>query len=64
MKSKSFWLSKINWTQIISFAAMVGALFGFDLSPEEQVTLVTAISGITAAVTMIWRKWFTDTVIV
>jgi uncharacterized protein (DUF697 family) len=63
MESKSFFASKINWTQIISFIAMVGALFGLDLSPELQGALVTAIGAVAAVVTIVWRTWFTTTVI-
>lgn len=63
METKSFWASKINWTQIVSFIAMVAALFGLDISAELQAALVTAIGAVAAVVTIVWRTWFTDKVI-
>lgn len=59
METKSSWLSKINWTQIVGLIATVIGLFGFDLPMEQQVELVAAIQAIQAAVTIIMRTWFT-----
>ena len=63
METKSFWASKINWTQIVSFIAMVAALFGLDIPAELQAALVTAIGAVAAVVTIVWRNWFTSKVI-
>jgi len=63
MESKSFFASKINWTQIISVIAMVGSFVGLDLSPELQAALVTAIGAVAGVVTIVWRTWMTDKVI-
>jgi hypothetical protein len=52
-------LSKINWTQAVGFAAMAGAVFGFDITPERQVEVVLAIGAIQSFLTIIWRTWFT-----
>ncbi len=59
---KSAKRSKINWTQIIGIAGMVGSYFGFDLTPEEHSALLLSIGVVTKLVTMIWRTWFNDTV--
>ena len=63
MESKSFFASKINWTQIISVIAMVGSFVGLDLSPELQGALVTAIGAMAGVATIVWRTWFTTKVI-
>ena len=52
-------LSKINWTQIVAFAASLLTIFGLDLSPELQVAIVAAIQGIAGLLTIVWRTWFT-----
>ena len=60
METKSFWASKINWTQLVATAAMVAAFFGLNVPPELQAAIVTAIGAISAAVTIVWRTFFTD----
>ena len=57
--TKPAWTSKVNWTQVISVGAMGLAMFGIDMEPELQERLAVAISSIAAAVTIIWRTWFT-----
>ncbi len=59
---KSAWFSKINWTQAIAFVGMMLTTFGFDLDPETQAQIVTAIGGIQAGVTWFLRTFKTDTV--
>ena len=54
--------SKINWTQIISVAAMALSYVGFDLTPESQASVVTTIGVGTALVTWVFRTWFNKTV--
>ena len=41
---------------------MLAAVFGFELSPEKQVDVVMAITGIQSAVTIIFRTWMTEKV--
>lgn len=60
MDTKSFWASKINWTQIVAVAAMAASLFGLDVPADVQAGLVTAIGAVAAAATVVWRTWFTD----
>ena len=52
-------LSKINWTQIIAFAASLLAVFGLNLSPELQAAIVLAVQGVAGLLTIVWRTWFT-----
>ncbi|WP_146006459.1 hypothetical protein [Cohaesibacter celericrescens] len=58
--SKPSWESKINWTQLISVFAMGLTMFGFDLDPDLQERLAVSISSLAAAVTIVWRTWFTN----
>ena len=51
--------SKINWTQFISFIAMIAAVFGMDISPESQVQIVAGISALQGLLTVVFRTWFT-----
>ena len=62
VETKSAWLSKTVWTQIISFAAMVLTLIGIDMPMETQVHIMAAIVAGTNVVTWIMRTWFTSTV--
>jgi hypothetical protein len=59
MSTKSIWESKVNWTQIVSVLAMILAMFGIDIDPDFQGRLAVSISAVAAAVTMIWRTWYT-----
>lgn len=61
---KSDWTSKINWTQVLTFAAQVVAMFGLDVPPELIPTLAVLIQGVGTAATIIFRTWFTKTVTV
>lgn len=58
--TKPSWESKINWTQIIAVLAMGLTMFGIDLDPDVQERLAVALSSVAAAVTIIWRTWFTS----
>ena len=53
-------LSKINWTQFISFIAMIAAVFGMDISPEMQVQILAGITAIQTLLTVVLRTWFTE----
>lgn len=53
-------LSKINWTQAISFIAMIAAVFGMDISPEMQVQILAGITAIQTLLTVVFRTWFTE----
>lgn len=60
---KSAWYSKINWTQAVGMLAMLGTAFGgFDITPETQVEIVTAIGLAQGAITYILKTFFTNTV--
>lgn len=53
------WLtSKINWAQIVGVGAIAASWFGFDLTPEVQAQVVTAIAAVTAAATGVLRTFF------
>lgn len=62
---KSAWASKINWTQIVGAAAMLltFATGGkFDISADQQVSIVVTIGVICNVATWIQRTWFTTAV--
>jgi uncharacterized protein (DUF697 family) len=52
-------LSKINWTQAISFIAMIGAVFGMDISPEVQVQILAGVTAVQTLLTVVFRTFFT-----
>lgn len=62
METKSAWLSKINWTQAIGVLASILVVFGIDLDPATQVSVVAGIQGAVAFVTWLMRTFFTRTV--
>ncbi len=62
MEIKSAWLSKINWTQLVGFLAVMLAAFGVDLDSDTQIAIVAAIAGATQIATWIIKTWFTATV--
>lgn len=51
--------SKINWTNGIAFIASLVALFGVDISPEMQLSIVASLGVVSQVLTMILRTWFT-----
>jgi uncharacterized protein (DUF697 family) len=51
--------SKINWTQVISMAAMLATVFGFDITPEMQVQILAGITAIGTVLTFVIRTFFT-----
>lgn len=59
---KSAWASKINWTQAIAFAAMIGSYFGIDVDAETQAQILAGIVGVSSFVTFVMRTWFTKSV--
>ena len=59
---KSAWFSKINWTQAVSLLATVLVVWKIDLDPTTQVAIVSAIQGVQAVVTWVFRTWFNNTV--
>ena len=52
-------VSKINWTQGISFLAMMLTMFGIDLDTGTQSAIVATIGGLTTILTFVLRTWFT-----
>ncbi|HYV30886.1 MAG TPA: hypothetical protein VEO53_07275, partial [Candidatus Binatia bacterium] len=59
---KSAWLSKINWTQAVAAAASIAVIFGVDVPPEQQVTIVAAIQIIQTLTTIVIKTWLTPTI--
>ena len=59
---KSAWTSKINWVQAVAVVAALGTMFGVDLSPEDQVKIITGITVVQGFVTGVIKTWFTPTV--
>ena len=59
METKSKFASKINWTQVVGFAAQMLAFFGIDMPPELHATVAVIIQGVVNLVTIIQRTYFT-----
>ncbi len=59
---KSAWLSKINWTQFVAFIAMLLTMFGIDLPPETQASILAAIVAGSSVITWVLKTFFTNTV--
>jgi hypothetical protein len=62
---KSAWLSKINWTQIVSIVAMVIAFATsnkFQIDVNQQAAIVVVIGVIGNGLTLVLKTWFTPTV--
>jgi len=59
---KPWWQSSTVWTQVVAFAAIVATVFGFEMTPEQQVVIATAIAGLANAVTVVLRVFFTKSV--
>jgi hypothetical protein len=61
----SSWVSKINWTQVVSAFAMLLSWYSggkVGLTTDQQLALVTSIGVLTNIVTWVMRTWFTKTV--
>jgi uncharacterized membrane protein len=59
---KSAWTSKINWVQLVSVAAVLGTVFGIDISAEDQAKIVAAVAIVSNIVTGVIKTWFTPTI--
>jgi hypothetical protein len=59
---KSAWLSKINWKEALTIAAVIGAYFGIDLDANTQAAILAAIASGSAIVGWILRTFFTKTI--
>ncbi len=59
---KSAWLSKINWTQVVSVVASLLVVFGLDIPPETQAHIATAITALTGLVTIVMKTFFTTSI--
>ena len=63
--TKSAWLSKINWTQGVSSAAMVLTLVSggkLNLSADQQTAIIVTIGVVGDVSTWVIKTWFTPTV--
>jgi len=59
------WVSKINWAQLISFIAIIAAIWNIQISSELQANLVVGIlafAGLVDVLTAVARTWFTKSV--
>jgi hypothetical protein len=56
---KSAWLSKINWTQAVTFLAMILTLVGVDMPADVKVAVEVGIASIGQVATWVIRTWFT-----
>ena len=65
VETKSAWLSKINWTQVIGIAVSVAVVAGCskcDMPAETQALLVLGIQALQSVVTWVLKTWFTPTI--
>ena len=65
IETRSAWLSKINWTQVIGLLAsvLVFATGGkIDIPLEQQTEVVLAIQALQGLVTWVFKTWFTPTI--
>lgn len=56
--------SKINWTQLISLAAMLATVAGYTVPPDLVPTITAAIGAVSAVLTIVFRTWFTGTPVI
>jgi uncharacterized membrane protein len=59
VETKSAWLSKINWVQVVGIMATIGTTFGIDLPKEDLLNIVVGIQAAVGVVTWVMRTWFT-----
>lgn len=63
VNTKSAWLSKINWMQVLGFVSMLGVTFGiFDLTLEQQNQILAGIVAVQGVVTGVLKTFFTSTI--
>ncbi len=55
--------SKINWTAMLSAAAMLASYFGLNLSPEQVGGVVTTIGVGSQLLQFVFRTFFTKSVV-
>ncbi len=58
-ETKSWWESKINWTQVLGVVASVLTVFGFVVPPELIPAVVALITALQGLMTIVFRTWFT-----
>ena len=65
IETKSAWLSKINWTQLLAVSASTLVLVTggkVDIPPEVQAQIVVGIGVVQGVVTWVLKTWFTPTI--
>lgn len=63
VETKSIWWSKIFWTQLVAIVSMALTVFGgFEISPQTQLEIVSAVLFVQGGVTMVFKTFFTSTV--
>lgn len=58
------WWSKQFWTQVLAVAAMLGAYFGWDFTPQTQaaiLAMIVPIQGVLSVVFKLFSKTVTPT---
>ena len=55
MDSKRWYLSKTIWANALTLLAGILSMFGLDLTPQEQATIVTGIASVLPVVNIILR---------
>lgn len=59
---KSAWTSKLNWKSGVALAAAFLAIFGIEVTPQEQAAILAGIIAISEVASVIIRTWFTTSV--
>lgn len=62
VETKTAWLSKINWGELVKFLAVLLAAKGINVPPDIQNDIVVAIVAIGGIYTFVMRTWFTTTI--
>ena len=62
---QSAWASKINWTQVVGIVASIVTMVSgnkYQIPLETQLAIVSAIQGIQAVASWVFKTWFTKTI--
>lgn len=62
VEEKSAWLSKVNWTQVLTVIFTMLAAFGFNVPEDMRVNIMAAVAALGGLVTVVMRTYFTTTV--
>lgn len=62
VEEKSSFLSKINWTAVVTVVFTMLTAFGINIPDDLKINILAAISAISSVVIIVWKTWFTTTV--